>query len=45
MCKLTSEQIALAKDMFDDNYSYYEICRRLEDLDGTIINLYMMAFS
>lgn len=38
MCKLTSEQIALAKDMFDDNYSYYEICRRLEDLDGTIIN-------
>lgn len=38
MCKLTKEQIDLAKDMFEDGVTYHEICRYLEDMDGTIIN-------
>lgn len=38
MCKLTNEQIELAKDMFDDGVTYHEICRYIEDMDGTVIN-------
>lgn len=38
MCKLTNEQIELAKEMFDDGVTYHEICRYIEDMDGTVIN-------
>lgn len=38
MCKLTNEQIELAKDMFEDGVTYHEICRYIEDMDGTVIN-------
>lgn len=38
MCKLTNEQINLAKEMYEEGITYHEICRYIENIDGTVIN-------
>lgn len=38
MCVLTEEQIELAKEMYEDGLTYHEICRYIENIDGTVIN-------